>query len=80
MSESEKPTHTQDSCEDNVTCLACKHASVAHISTHNFFFVSDDTVSLGPEQGSPENADVIFTKHRKQTTSELLQHLYMLYT
>lgn len=54
--------------KDKVTCLACKHATVAHISTPNIFFVSDDTVSLGPElrKECGGNADVILTTHENK--------------
>lgn len=33
--------------EDKVTCLACKHASSAHISTTNIFFLSDRDSGTG---------------------------------
>lgn len=39
--------------EDKVTCLACKHASSAHISTTNIFFLSDRDSGTGQKQAVP---------------------------
>jgi len=40
--------------EDKVTCLSCKHASSAHISsTTNIFFLSDRDSGTGQKQAVP---------------------------